>query len=279
MNTPFVSAVIAPTESPATALFFAFQDDQLLVYLDGDTARLPELGDFTALGLPTRAQHYLGTVGATHCYAVEIAAEANAPTDMAFKGLRDLFELLDEDHFWLGARAVQIVAWNRTHKFCSQCGTPTQAHPRDRARICPDCGLQFFPRLSPAIIVLVEKGGELLLARSPRFPPGRYSVLAGFVEPGETLEEAVAREVREEVNIQVDNIRYFGSQLWPFPNSLMLGFTASYAGGEIGIDEDEIVDANWYSPDNLPELPPNISIARKLIDTFLAKQNPHDQSR
>ena len=197
---------------------------------------------------------------------------------MSFKGLRDIFELIDEAHFQLGARAVQIVAWNRTHQFCSQCGTPTQAHPRDRARICPDCGLQFFPRLSPAIIVLVEKGGELLLARSPRFPPGRYSVLAGFVEPGETLEEAVAREVREEVNIQVDNIRYFGSQSWPFPNSLMLGFTASYAGGEIGIDEDEIVDANWYSPDNLPELPPTISIARQLIDAFLAKK-AHDQSR
>ena len=277
MNTPFVPAVVAPTEKPANALFFAFQDDKLLVYLDGDTARLPQGDDFAALGLPIKAQHYLGTAGATHYYAVELTKQKN-PKGMSFKGLRDLFELIDEAHFQLGARAVQIVAWNRTHQFCSQCGTPTQAHPRDRARICPDCGLQFFPRLSPAIIVLVEKGGELLLARSPRFPPGRYSVLAGFVEPGETLEEAVAREVREEVNIQVDNIRYFGSQSWPFPNSLMLGFTASYAGGEIGIDEDEIVDANWYSPDNLPELPPTISIARQLIDAFLAKK-AHDQSR
>lgn len=277
MNTPFVPAVVAPTEKPANALFFAFQDDKLLVYLDGDTARLPQGDDFAALGLPIKAQHYLGTAGATHYYAVELK-KSNTPKGMSFKGLRDIFELIDEAHFQLGARAVQIVAWNRTHQFCSQCGTPTQAHPRDRARICPDCGLQFFPRLSPAIIVLVEKGGELLLARSPRFPPGRYSVLAGFVEPGETLEEAVAREVREEVNIQVDNIRYFGSQSWPFPNSLMLGFTASYAGGEIGIDEDEIVDANWYSPDNLPELPPTISIARQLIDAFLAKK-AHDQSR
>ena len=277
MNTPFVPAVVAPTEKPANALFFAFQDDKLLVYLDGDTARLPQGDDFAALGLPIKAQHYLGTAGATHYYAVELT-KSNTPKEMSFKGLRDLFEFIDEAHFQLGARAVQIVAWNRTHQFCSQCGTPTQAHPRDRARICPDCGLQFFPRLSPAIIVLVEKGGELLLARSPRFPPGRYSVLAGFVEPGETLEEAVAREVREEVNIQVDNIRYFGSQSWPFPNSLMLGFTASYAGGEIGIDEDEIVDANWYSPDNLPELPPTISIARQLIDAFLAKK-AHDQSR
>ena len=278
MKTPFVSAIIAPTEKPPSALFFAFQDARLLVYQDGDTAHLPQRDDFAALGLPIRAQHYLGTAGATHCYAVELG-ETNTPKGMALKSLRNLFELIDEDHFQLGARAVQIVAWNRTHQFCSQCGTPTHAHPRDRARVCPDCGLQFFPRLSPAIIVLVEKGSELLLARSPRFPPGRYSVLAGFVEPGETLEEAVAREVREEVNIQVDNIRYFSSQSWPFPNSLMLGFTASYAGGEIRIDEDEIVDANWYSPDNLPELPPNISIARKLIDTFLAKQKPDDQSR
>ena len=192
---------------------------------------------------------------------------------MRFSGLRSLYDSLDEDLFWLAARAVQIVAWNRTHQYCSQCGQRTKPHERDRALVCPDCGLQSYPRLSPAIIVLVERERQLLLARSPRFPKGRYSVIAGFVEPGETLEEAVVRELREEVGIEVDNIRYFGSQSWPFPNSLMLGFTAEHVAGEICIDDHEIEDAGWFSPDDLPDLPDGISISRKLIDWFLDKHN------
>ncbi len=271
MNTPFIPGVVPPHGRTDPALFFAFQDDRLLVLLEKDTACVPRLAEFEELGLPGASQHYLGLAAQTHCYAVEIPSGAAPPAGMAFKGLRSLFDLLDPDQFWLGARAVQIVAWDRTHQYCSQCGTPTQPHPKDRARVCPECGLQSFPRLSPAIIVLVERGREFLLARSPRFPHGRYSIIAGFVEPGETLEEAVAREVREEVDLEVDDIRYFGSQPWPFPNSLMLGFTACYAGGEIRIDEDEIEDAGWYTPDNLPDLPDHISISRRLIDAFLAK--------
>jgi NAD+ diphosphatase len=129
-----------------------------------------------------------------------------------------------------------------------------------------------FPRLSPAIIVRITKGELILLARNHRFPTGRFSVLAGFVEPGETLEEAVAREVREEVGIRVRNIRYFDSQPWPFPNSLMLGFTAEYAEGELVIQEDELDEAHWFGRDELPDLPPAISIARRLIDDFVGNQ-------
>ena len=279
MNTPFISAVAHPVGRTEPALFFAFQNDSLLIYLEDEVARIPCLDDFGELGLPAVRQHYLGRAGELHCYAVEMQADVVAPQGMAFEGLRQLFGRLDEDLFQVGGRAVQIVNWDRTHQFCSQCGTPTQPHARDRARECPECGLMSFPRLSPAIIVLIERGREFLLARSPRFPSGRYSIIAGFVEPGETLEEAVAREVLEEVSIEVRDIRYFGSQPWPFPNSLMLGFTAQYASGEIRIDEDEIEDAGWYTPDNLPDLPDGISISRQLINWFLDKHRNHDQSR
>jgi len=147
-----------------------------------------------------------------------------------------------------------------------------RARQAERAKECPQCGLLHFPRLAPAIIVLVERGHKLLLARSRHFPPGLYSVIAGFVEPGETLEEAVVREVREEVGVAIKDIRYFDSQPWPFPHSLMIGFTAAYAGGKISLDDMEIEDAGWFTADNLPTLPGKISISRRLIDRFLAKQ-------
>ncbi len=137
------------------------------------------------------------------------------------------------------------------------------------ARICPACGFISFPRLSPAVIMSIIKEDHILLARSPRFPSGMYSTLAGFVEPGETLEEAVKREVREEVNIRIGNISYVASQPWPFPHSIMIGFSADYAGGEIEIDGDEIEDAGWFSVEDLPILPSKITIARLLIDRFV----------
>jgi NAD+ diphosphatase len=165
--------------------------------------------------------------------------------------------------------AFQIVHWDRTHRFCGQCGQPMEPMTEERARKCARCDLVFFPRLSPVIIVRVSRGEQLLLARSPHTPPAMYSVLAGFVEPGETLEEAVMREVMEEVGVSLRNIRYFGSQPWPFPHSLMIGFTAEHAAGEIRIDGKEIEDANWYSVDRLPMLPSPISIARRLVDDFL----------
>lgn len=143
----------------------------------------------------------------------------------------------------------------------------------ERAKECPDCGLLSYPRISPAIIVLVMKEDRLLLARAHRHPPGFYSVLAGFVEPGENLEEAVAREIREEVGIEVEDICYFGSQPWPFPDSLMIAFTCRYSSGDITLEEDELQDAGWFSPSDLPPIPPKISIARQLIDWFVAEHN------
>jgi NAD+ diphosphatase len=182
---------------------------------------------------------------------------------------------VDEETWTVAGRAVQLVEWDRTHRFCGRCGEATEVAPSERARRCPACSLLAFPRLAPAIIVLVERDdGRALLARGAAFPIPMYSCLAGFVEPGETMEQAVHREVHEEVGIEVEDVRYQASQPWPFPHSLMLGFTARYAGGELHLDEREILDAGWYEPDDLPMIPPAMSIARRLIDDWLARAEP-----
>lgn len=188
--------------------------------------------------------------------------------------MRALYGKLPDDLFLLAGRAAQIIEWDRTHQFCGRCGAPTQYAQGERAKRCPMCGLVSFPRLSPAIIVLVERGDEVLLAQGANFVGGFYSTLAGFVEPGESLEEAVHREINEEVGIEVKNVCYFGSQPWPFPHSLMIGFTAEYASGEIEIDPKEIADAQWFTIDNLPKVPQKLSIARKLIDSYVEKHGP-----
>lgn len=186
-------------------------------------------------------------------------------------GLRDLFGLVETTLAALTGRAFQLLEWDRNHQDRSRCGTRTEPRTDERARSCPACGFTSYPPVSPAIMILVTHRGKLLLARKPAFPQGRFSALAGFVEPGETLEDTVIRETREEVGVEVKNIRYFGSQPWPFPHSLMIAFTAEYAGGEIRPDGVEIEEARWFDPKQLPKLPPPISISRRLIDTIAGK--------
>ncbi len=268
----FISGVVPTAERSGPGWWFVFRESSLLVYQEPSPAILPYLVDLEELGLTPLSHHYLGSLAHRPCYAVEVAEGAVPPAGMAFEGLRQVYACLDEDLFWVAARAVQIVDWDRTHRFCSRCGVPLNARTTERAKECPQCGMLYFPRLAPAIIVLVQRGDQLLLARSRHFMPGMYSVLAGFVEPGESLEEAVVREVQEEVGIEVKEISYFGSQPWPFPHSLMVGFTATYAGGEISVDHDEIENAGWFEADHLPRIPGKISIARKLIDWFVEKQ-------
>ncbi len=271
-NRRFVSETVPPEVRSESAWWFVFQESKLLVEEGPSGVNLPCLIHITELGLGPLREHYLGLLDDRPCYAVEVAEGTMPPAGMAFEGLRQVYGRLDEGLFWIAARAVQIIDWDRTHQFCGRCGVPLRTKADERAKECPQCGLLHFPRLAPAIIVLVEQGNQLLLARSRHFMPGMYSVLAGFVEPGESLEEAVAREVKEEVGIEIKDIKYFGSQPWPFPHSLMIGFTATYAGGEISRDDKEIEDAGWFSVEKLPRIPGKISIARKLIDGFLAKQ-------
>jgi NAD+ diphosphatase len=202
--------------------------------------------------------------------ASAVAAKERIDAPFEIVGLRALYGAVDDATFKMAGRAVQIVDWAATHRFCGRCATPTERTPGEHAMRCPSCGLSAYPRIAPAIIVLVRKGDLALLAHGVRFPAPFYSTLAGFVEPGESLEETLVREVKEEVGVDVGDIRYFGSQSWPFPHSLMLGFFATWKAGEIVIDPSEIVDAKWFSASELPMIPPPLSISRQLIDAWLA---------
>jgi NAD+ diphosphatase len=269
MEKLFTPLVELPEKNERPAWWFAFAGNRMLVLEDDDRAGLPCLVDPTTVELHCARKHYLGVLGGRDCYAIELATYCVVPEGMALYGLRGLYGRLNDDLFSIAGRAIQVLDWDRTHQFCGRCGEPTVHHPTERAKQCPRCGLTNYPRLSPAVIVLVRRDDRILLARSQRFVGGFYSTLAGFVEPGESLEDTVRREIKEEVGIEVKDIRYFGSQPWPFPNSLMIGFTAWWATGEINIDNHEIQDAGWFHRDDLPRLPGKLSIARHLIDSYL----------
>lgn len=272
MDRTFLSAVTPPpTGAEGPAWWFIFRGSDILLFSDGTDSPIPFLADIGSLSISPSRSHFLGYLDDQPTYAVELDPGAAAPGGLEFQGLRALHGRVEDDLFALAGRAAQILEWDRTHRFCGRCGTPTANSETERAKVCSACGYTAFPRLSPAIIVLVERGNEALLARGPQFVPGRYAVIAGFVEPGESLEGAVRREIAEEVGIEVNEIRYFGSQPWPFPHQLMIGFTAQYAGGEIQIDGTEIVDAQWFRADNLPGVPQRLSISRWLIDAYAAK--------
>jgi len=278
----FEGAAAAPASARDPAHWFVFKGDRLLVEL-GPPSPHPS-GDLRVPARPSWAQLplqknnkllwfeplrtlYLGRLAGIDCWAAEAPAEAESPPPgWGWEGLRALFSVLEDAHFALAGRAVQLLDWDRSHRYCGRCGTPTEAKAEERARVCPACRLTAYPRISPAVMALVRREGEILLARSPHFPPGMYSALAGFVEPGETLEQCLAREVEEEVGVKVSRIRYFASQPWPFPNSLMIAFVCDWMSGEIRPQAGEIEAAHWFDVLQLPKLPSRISIARRLID-------------
>ncbi|QIN79869.1 NAD(+) diphosphatase [Rubrobacter marinus] len=261
------------------AYWFAFRGSALLVREEGPV-RVPEAASPEELDLDPYPYKPVGSLDGRPCYAVDLDSDAEPPEGTVFRDLRGLFATIDEGLFRLAGRAVQILEFDRTHQFCGRCSARTVQGPDELSKRCTRCGTVYHPRLSPASIVLVRRGDdELLLARSPGFPKGMYSVLAGFVEPGESIEETISREVLEEVGVEVRNVRYFGSQPWPFPHSLMIGFTADYAGGEIEPQAGEIEDAGWYNIDALPDLPPRVSIARAMIDAFVAENGRDGSSR
>jgi NAD+ diphosphatase len=216
----------------------------------------------------------IGTLEATACFAAELS-ELTAPSGWSWHSLRQLFDELPHAELEAAGRAAQLLHWHNTHRYCGRCGRPTEDSFVVRSRVCPECSHQSFPRISPAIIVAVIRENRILLARGPHFRPGVFSVLAGFVDPGESLETAVHREVREEVGIEIERVRYFGSQSWPFPDSLMTAFFADHAGGDLSIDGTEIIEANWFTVGQLPSLPSRASISRALIDRFV-EQHPDE---
>jgi NAD+ diphosphatase len=259
----FEPLVDLPAVPEPDALAFAFSGD-LLLARDGQPLTAAELDGLEPLPL--------GRLDGRLCLAYELPDGYEAADGLELEHLRALWGRLPDPLWTLAGRALQTVAWYRDHAFCGQCGTPTDHLPGERARGCPACGLTAYPRLAPAVIVLIERDGAALLCHGVRFPGKMYSCLAGFVEPGESLEECVHREIGEEAGIEVTDLEYAGSQPWPFPHSLMVGFFARYAGGELKLDPSEIVDGGWFYPDALPALPPYPSIARRLIDEWLARQ-------
>ncbi len=269
-----------PGFSPAHALpplvgsdahAFAFRDDRVLVLaVDDDTLVLPLHAQLVQAGV-SGTPHFLGMLGQRACVALDLCADAAEPAGMRFVGLRSLFFKVPDDLLALAARAFQVVDFERNHRYCGRCGAATLARDHERARECPACKLVAYPRVSPAMMALVTRGRQLLLARAHRFAPGMFSALAGFVEPGETIEDCVRREVREEVGVEVADITYFASQSWAFPHSLMIAFTATHAGGDIRLEDEEIAEARWFDVDDLPKLPMGVSIARRLIDATVAR--------
>ena len=252
-------------------IWFVCRPGEIVVSSE-EPATLPTGRDLDAIGVDSIRRQFLGFFDGRPCWSVEPNPCGDLPDSLAFLGLRALYGLVPDDLFALAGRAIQTVEWAATHRFCGRCATATETVPGERAVRCPACRLINYPRLSPAVIVLVERDGRALLAQGANFTNGMHSTLAGFVEPGETLEEAVRREIFEEVGVHVTGIRYFGSQPWPFPHSLMIGFTAQYAGGEIDPDPSEIAAAGWFLPTALPPVTPSkLSIARQLIDDFVAR--------
>jgi NAD+ diphosphatase len=225
---------------------------------------------------------FVGRSGGQAWYAAPARAGLELPEGLSFSPVRALFAELPEAILHMLGRALACVEFEQNHRFCGRCATPTTpapsalaslpGEPIERVRVCPNCGLSFHPRIPPAVIVLVERADSLLLARGANFPAGRFSAVAGFVEIGESLEDAARREVQEEVGVRIADLRYFSSQPWPFGHSLMIGFHARYDGGELRPDGVEIVEADWFRRDALPLLPPPISIARRLIEEFLARE-------
>lgn len=228
-------------------------------------------GALAEFDLPVIAEHSLGHFRGEPLYLLELAGRVELP-GLAWQSLRQLMLEGDAERYAMLGYAAQIGTWAADNRFCGSCAAPMQLVASERAMQCPACQLRRYPQLSPSMIVLVTRGDELLLARSPRFVTGVYSTLAGFVEPGESVEQCVEREVYEEVGVAVSDIQYQASQNWPFPHSLMLGFHARYAGGEIVCQEAEIEDARWFSVHDLPPLPSSRSIARYLIELYVARR-------
>lgn len=239
--------------------WFLFKDTNLLV--DQKTMR-----PFQTKIPSLKHSIYMGTFEEFHLYAGEVG---ETPLGGIWMDLKALYGRMNDAFVALAGRAIQLISWNRTHQFCGQCGSKTSEKMNERAKECHTCQLLTYPKICPVMMVLVQKGDEVLLARGVNFPAGFYSALAGFVDAGETLEQCVKREVSEEVGLEIDNIKYFASQSWPFPNSLMIAFTCDWKSGEIKIDPSEIIDAQWFKKENLPLLPPKISISRILIDSIL----------
>ena len=249
------------------ALWFLISGNRIVLSVRGGPRVLPSADELKTLLPGVEKSFYLGRIQGRPCYAAEVSEDTVLPTPLALVELRRYIASLEDALYREAAGyASEIIHWERNHRYCGRCGAAVRDGSGEYVKVCSECGLHSYPRISPAVIVGVRRGNELLLVQAHRHRAGMYSNVAGFVEAGESLEQTVAREVLEETGIRIRNIRYFGSQAWPFPSTLMIGFTAEYGGGEIRREEDEILDARWFAVDALPRVPERYTIARRIID-------------
>lgn len=260
--------LIDPPPHPGETLTFVFHRGQLLLRaLDpAEPARALAREPVVAKTVPAERLHPVGIWNGHYCQAAWTDTDALPDDGHAWHPLRSLFGIVDDGFVALAGRAGQIAEWARTHRHCGVCAAPMQRAAGERAYRCPACGYTAYPQICPAMMVLIRKGEQVLLASHANGATTRYTALAGFLEAGESIEEAVHREVYEEVGLRVHRLEYFSSQSWPFPNSLMIAFTARYLSGEIRTDPAEIADARWFGPgDPWPETPHHVSIASALL--------------
>ena len=261
----FVRAVNTASLPGDDAYWFTFVGDRLLLAPHGEELHLPDTATLTALGVQAANGALLGYLNGVPCFAGDLHSQ-ELPPSLRLVELRETYGVLPELEYTIAGHALQLLHWDRTTRFCPVCASPTQAMASERAKRCPECGYLQYPRVSPAIIVLVYRAGQVLLTRQASWPPNRYSLIAGFVEQGESLEECVRREVAEEVGVAITELRYLGSQPWPYPHQIMLGFRARYDAGELIVDPHELEHAAWFDLDALPDLPPPYAISRQILD-------------
>lgn len=262
----------SPANDRENSTWFIFQTNLILLIKSESGYQLLSTEDINGLSFSFVRQHRISRVNEPAIYSAELPSSFSLPPMIEAVPLRKALNILNIEWYQTLVKAYSILQWDTNHRFCGRCASPTSQRIDTFERSCPSCQLAVYPRISPSMIVLIHKQDQILMARSHHFAPGAYGLLAGFVEAGESVEDAVHREVKEEANIAVKNLRYFGSQAWPFPDSLMIGFIAEYASGELIIDPVEIEDAGWYRYDQLPGLPPlGVSIAHRMIRHHVAE--------
>jgi NAD+ diphosphatase len=252
----------------SAAPWFVFHGRKILARPHNNRIELPCWSCYDHAEIPLAHHRFFPERNDQGYYGALAKSDLETPQEFAFVELRSILGVLNESTFRQVAAALQLTEWSHNTRLCSKCGKPLENISGESGRTCPSCNLFFFPPVSPAVIVVILKGDYILLAHNRRFSKDMYSLIAGFVDPGETLEECVRREIAEEVGIQVDNISYFSSQPWPFPHSLMIGFIAHYVGGSIKVDGEEITDAAWFHRTNMPGTPPPGSISTRMIEWY-----------
>lgn len=255
-----------PSQFSDDDLIFLFRDNKLMLILNGDEPMIPSRSYFPQIN--NGKQVFLFSINNQNCFWIDELPEIE-PDKFFFEEINFFRTLKRREIAWIGIVGNQLMTWYAQNKFCGSCGHKTVVQTNERAIKCPQCSQTVYPRISPAIIVAITAGEKILLARGKNFRSNFYSLVAGYADIGESLEDAVAREVKEEVGIDVKNIRYYKSQPWPFSGSMMIGYWAEADPEQpIVIDESEIVEAGWFTRGSLPNRPPNLSIAGEMIELF-----------